>query len=189
MRQAPSMSCRLNSLLTGLFSARSHLAALTFLQFHKNVQHLIESQTCIQEFVARTPQLHMGSFSSELYAAPTAVADESLQQPSYVEFTWSNLAQRRGASASFVAAHTRCAPCFVRLFLLHNRISIAFQSPRALVKPSRPALFPHESLLLERQIYERVQHTCHVTLVLSVITGTQINGRRVNRGRECGCRG
>ena len=121
--------------LDGFFSARS-LAALTFLQFHKNIQHLIDSHTCIQAFVARTPQLHMGSFSSELYAAPTAVADESLQQPSYVEFTWSNLPQRKGASASFVAAHTRCALCFVRLVLLHNRISIAIQSPRALVTQS-----------------------------------------------------
>jgi hypothetical protein len=48
---------------------------------------------------------------------------------------------------------------------------------------------PHESLLLERQSYELVQHTTHVTFVLSIISGTQINGRRVNKDRECGCRG
>lgn len=79
------------------------------LQFNQNIQHLIDSHTAIQSFAAQTPQLHIHSMSSELYTAPTMINDTNLQQSLYIEFTWSNLSQRRGTSASFVAAHTRYA--------------------------------------------------------------------------------
>jgi hypothetical protein len=95
-----------------------HFDSLTFFQFNQNIQHLIDSHTAIQSFAAQTPQLHIHSMSSELYTAPTMINDTNLQQSLYIEFTWSNLSQRRGTPASFVAAHTRCAlfHLFVRLF-------------------------------------------------------------------------
>ena len=84
-----------------------HFDSLTFFQFNQNIQHLIDSHTAIQSFAAQTPQLHIHSMSSELYTAPTMINDTNLQQSLYIEFTWSNLSQRRGTPASFVAAHTR----------------------------------------------------------------------------------
>jgi hypothetical protein len=84
------------------------------LQVHRHIQHVIDSHTAIQSCLAQKPQLLIQSISSELYDSPNVVADENLQLPSFFELTLTNLAPRRTAPASFVAAHSR----FISLLLM-----------------------------------------------------------------------
>ena len=92
------------------------------LQVHRNIQHVIDSHTAIQSCLAQKPQLLIQSISSELYDSSNVVADENLQLPSFFELTLSNLAPRRTAPASFVAAHSR----FISLLLLVTFFIVKF---------------------------------------------------------------
>jgi hypothetical protein len=77
------------------------------LQVHPSAQHAIDSHAAIQSCITEKPELSIQSITSELYASPSTIADENLQLPLYIELTTTNLAPRRAAAASFIAAHSR----------------------------------------------------------------------------------
>jgi hypothetical protein len=163
-RYSCAAGCPLCPLLC-LLIVRIHRAASP--QFHQNIQRFIDTHAAIQACT-------VGCISSELYAAPCIIDDGSLQQPLYVEFTWSNLPQGRGAHASFVAAHARCARCSLAscsLSVFHSIVARAI-----LTRDILPSISCTSTPLLSSE------------RVLSSTLGTCSCARRGSRGRGCGCR-
>jgi hypothetical protein len=150
------------------------------LQVHRHIQHVIDSHTAIQSCLAQKPQLLIQSISSELYDSPNVVADENLQLPSFFELTLTNLAPRRTAPASFVAAHSR----FISLLLM--LLTFFYCQVSLVMEQSLHASISIAEFRFHPQL-QRFSFSCHQNRILRIFSGTQNSARRLNKVRGHGC--